>query len=420
VQEHRAKKIEMLQIGADGHVKMVYDIRYSAALRQLACCQSDSDGDEMYQLLFANVDDGMQLSLIDDTDGAPLAEELHTEMTLRPFKPTTQLLMNDDSIEPTRIHSLTDGLTDGLTHSSSIAASVGAVTGLFTAPYGSHGLELLHVRLIESTQLNRWGDIGSHRSSNILAAADDDDDDGGGADASIAMMVDDVDDAFSDEDSDGNDNDDDEDAQFFDAHEGTQGGLFDSPLPASNTANNTTSNNEDSNSNININSNSNSNSNIDSNSDTASNAIAEWNDTDQHTNAGRIFFLEGLKITGDPNVPAGQLSFRVNATQPIDFLSWIADDPRPIVFFGGDGEVSAILMSERQANVRGAYRGFGQINRKPEEWRPEWVGLTFVLYTTTHLYGAFSVVWDDEGDYFRHLMDFRPFRTPEVCLQPPS
>ena len=58
-----------------------------------------------------------------------------------------------------------------------------------------------------------------------------------------------------------------------------------------------------------------------------------------------------------------------------------------------------------------AYRGKGQINRTPGVWLSEWVDLTLIHYTNTSLYGAFSIVWDDVGQDFRHLMDFSMFQS---------
>lgn len=123
------------------------------------------------------------------------------------------------------------------------------------------------------------------------------------------------------------------------------------------------------------------------------------------------YVIDGLKVTGDPNVPAAQLSFTVDVTHSYEFHSWIVSDRRPIIFFSNNGVVDATLMSERQANISAAYRGKGQINRLANVWDPEWVDLTLVIYTnpTVSNGATFSIVWDDVGEAYRHLMDFLPF-----------
>lgn len=123
------------------------------------------------------------------------------------------------------------------------------------------------------------------------------------------------------------------------------------------------------------------------------------------------YVIDGLKVTGDPNVPAAQLSFTVDVTNSYEFHSWIAADRRPIIFFSNNGVVDATLMSERQTNIRAAYRGKGQINRLANIWDPEWVDLTLVIYNdpTVSNGATFSIVWDDIGEAYRHLMDFLPF-----------
>jgi Cyclin D1 binding domain len=123
------------------------------------------------------------------------------------------------------------------------------------------------------------------------------------------------------------------------------------------------------------------------------------------------YVIDGLKVTGDPNVPAAQLSFTVDVTNSYEFQSWISSDRRPIIFFSNNGVVDATLMSERQTNIRAAYRGKGQINRLSHVWDPEWVNLTLVIYQDPSVSNGatFSIVWDDIGEAYRHLMDFLPF-----------
>ena len=121
--------------------------------------------------------------------------------------------------------------------------------------------------------------------------------------------------------------------------------------------------------------------------------------------------INGLKVTGDPNVPAAQLSFTVDVTHLKDFYSWIIADTRPVIVFSENGITDVTLMTERQSNIRAAYRGKGQINRIPDSWDPEWVDLTLVIYHNSSVANgsSFSIVWDDVGEAYRHLMDFIPF-----------
>ena len=134
------------------------------------------------------------------------------------------------------------------------------------------------------------------------------------------------------------------------------------------------------------------------------------------------YVIDGLKVTGDPNVPAAQLSFTVDVTHTHEFHSWIINDRRPIIFFSNNGVVDATLMSERQNNIRAAYRGKGQINRLANVWDPEWVDLTLVIYVDPSVSNGatFSIVWDDIGEAYRHLMDFLPFSGKQYpTIEPP-
>jgi hypothetical protein len=124
-----------------------------------------------------------------------------------------------------------------------------------------------------------------------------------------------------------------------------------------------------------------------------------------------FYVINGLKVTGDPNVPAAQLSFTVDVTHLKDFSSWIEEDSRPVIFFSENGVIGTTLMSQRRNNIRGAYHGKGQINRAPGIWDPEWVDLTLVIYRDPLVANgaSFSIVWNDVGESYRHLMDFSSF-----------
>ncbi|RYH09256.1 DUF3506 domain-containing protein [archaeon] len=120
--------------------------------------------------------------------------------------------------------------------------------------------------------------------------------------------------------------------------------------------------------------------------------------------------LHGLKITGDPNVPASQLSFCVNLLSLLDIHDALQQDQRPVVMFPSLLQPPAVIsLLDRSAHMLLWARGYGQINRDPRVWSPEWVGCGFILYKTSlpDSLARFTIVWDDESDMFRHGMDFK-------------
>eukprot|EP01038_Epipyxis_sp_PR26KG_P013459 gene13459-18055_t len=114
--------------------------------------------------------------------------------------------------------------------------------------------------------------------------------------------------------------------------------------------------------------------------------------------------LHGLKITGDPNIPASKISFciDINAVQNIAFL--LENDNRLAVGVTEQGEPHLISIHERMNNMVLWIKGFGQINRDPLVWNPEWVSCNFILYRNSTV--QFSILWDDGLEPFRHIMDF--------------
>lgn len=118
--------------------------------------------------------------------------------------------------------------------------------------------------------------------------------------------------------------------------------------------------------------------------------------------------LQGLKISGDPNVPAGQLSFCVDITNVIDPAVAIDMDQRPVVTFPLDSLRPQILnIRDRLNNMLLWARGYGQINRNPPIWEPEWVGCSYILYSVPLKNNVrFSIIWDDESAFFLHAIDF--------------
>lgn len=122
--------------------------------------------------------------------------------------------------------------------------------------------------------------------------------------------------------------------------------------------------------------------------------------------------LHGLKIKGDPNVPAGQLSFCLNIDSTINPHHMIQSDRRTIVSFPPNSrEPDFISLDERCDRIASWFRGYGQINRRPPAWNPEWVGCSLILYRHPLPNGAmFTILWDNESEYYRHAMDFTPLQ----------
>lgn len=113
--------------------------------------------------------------------------------------------------------------------------------------------------------------------------------------------------------------------------------------------------------------------------------------------------LEGLKVVGDANVPASKLSFVVDSSQQFSATERLALDHRLVVAFPPEGAVIADL-NLRSDNIAGWYRGMGQINRIQGVWEPDWVGIDFLVYKSGPV--GFSVLWDEQGEVIRHIIDF--------------
>lgn len=122
--------------------------------------------------------------------------------------------------------------------------------------------------------------------------------------------------------------------------------------------------------------------------------------------------LQGYKITGDPNIPAGKYSFCINMLSTVDYRRAANQDPRPIIISPSDGtEPFITTLRERIKSINYWARGYGQINRDPIRWNPEWVSCNFISYKSPieRSQTIFSILWDDDNDVFRHAMDFRAF-----------
>jgi hypothetical protein len=89
--------------------------------------------------------------------------------------------------------------------------------------------------------------------------------------------------------------------------------------------------------------------------------------------------LIGLKVTGDPNIPAGNVSFVIDLTNELDPQQAVTNDNRHAFWFS-DNDFALIDMQEELVSINRWFRGFGQINYDPEVWNPQWVGCSLLLY----------------------------------------
>jgi hypothetical protein len=129
---------------------------------------------------------------------------------------------------------------------------------------------------------------------------------------------------------------------------------------------------------------------------------------DTHSGAS-VLQLSALKVTGDPNVPAGHDSFVIDLDQRFDAAEEIERDHRLLVMFGQDAH-AIVAPASRLPLLTAWFRGRGQINRVPGLWDPEWVGCSLWVYCSP-LPGTgarCTVVWDDVEDGYRHAMDITP------------
>lgn len=114
--------------------------------------------------------------------------------------------------------------------------------------------------------------------------------------------------------------------------------------------------------------------------------------------------LSGTKITGDPNVPALAVSFVADIQTQVPVQELLTDN-RPLVAFPQGGP---IIVDLSQRSIAGIYRAKGQINRVPGVWEPEWVGAQLLVYHNRW----FSVLWQDIGEQWRHIIDYSPLNIP--------
>ena len=125
---------------------------------------------------------------------------------------------------------------------------------------------------------------------------------------------------------------------------------------------------------------------------------------------------EGLKISGDRNVPAGKLTFVAAPAEPsAEALQQALGDERIIVTFADPQEPSQVSLRER--GVTAARAAWGQINVQPGVWDPQWVprctlleyaaGSPPVVLGNFKMPIAFSMLWNDEAR-LAHIIDFTP------------
>lgn len=114
--------------------------------------------------------------------------------------------------------------------------------------------------------------------------------------------------------------------------------------------------------------------------------------------------LFGVKATGDANVPAGKTSFAINLDTTYDVGAQLDSDRRPVILFLPSGTVMANLANRRD-KISFWCKGRGQINRVPGIWSPEWVDVDFVAYQPESRC-AFSVVFKQPAQAVRVIMDF--------------
>ncbi|KAL4539794.1 hypothetical protein Ndes2437B_g01854 [Nannochloris sp. 'desiccata'] len=140
-----------------------------------------------------------------------------------------------------------------------------------------------------------------------------------------------------------------------------------------------------------------------------------------------------VKLTGDANVPATQISFHFDSStdnvRPGAYDNHrddpfpAASGPRPMVSFADFMflNVGHLVVNMEERPVRTVISNAqGQINRNPEVWSPELVQATVVVYdydldksvTASDVdldesdRAVFSVIFEDQGEPYRHVMDF--------------
>lgn len=126
---------------------------------------------------------------------------------------------------------------------------------------------------------------------------------------------------------------------------------------------------------------------------------------DDAAESPRHWQLQGLKITGDENVPAGELSFYIDFERFLDPLEAVQLWPVALESPAGYLHLSLFETRQRLPNIALWARGWGQINMDPRYWRPQRVRCSMIVYREPLHRGdvVFSILWDDH----EVCMDFR-------------
>ena len=117
--------------------------------------------------------------------------------------------------------------------------------------------------------------------------------------------------------------------------------------------------------------------------------------------------LYGLKLTGDPNIPARNLTFMVNAADSVS-LSAVVHSIGPdtaLHVYSIDRVISRTTLRDRLSDIVMCLNGKAQVNAFHDLWDPAWEDITFVLYRITEENRtSFSVIFRD----MQYMMDFVP------------
>ncbi|CAM9237285.1 unnamed protein product [Chrysoparadoxa australica] len=130
---------------------------------------------------------------------------------------------------------------------------------------------------------------------------------------------------------------------------------------------------------------------------------AEMEPINMEVNEPKLF-LRGDKVLGDPHVPSGRCSFVVDLDVEYDIDMELQMDSRIFVSFPPSGATLGSLAARRDKMDKW-FRGKGQINRVAGQWAPEWIDVDFVTYTSGPV--LFSVVWSEPHEAFRVVVDFK-------------
>lgn len=127
--------------------------------------------------------------------------------------------------------------------------------------------------------------------------------------------------------------------------------------------------------------------------------------------SGTTSRLVATKVTGDCNVPAGRVTLcTLDSNARLGRYSGYDEEEtgfhsldRPIVAFQESG-MSYVDMAERDVAAR--FQARGQTNYVPGVWDPCWSIGQLITYEDD--LPCFSMLFEDNGEHFRHIIDFTP------------